>query len=69
MGLRERIEEEVRAALRATGATRGSRINVTSRVNRVIVRNVGGGDSAASAEQSAPIIQEPPAKPGEQPSG
>jgi hypothetical protein len=64
MGLRERIEQEVRAAIREAKAQRGARINVVSRVNKVVVRNVGGpsgGRAAATAEQSAPIVQEPPA--------
>lgn len=59
MGLRERIEREVRAALKQAGAE-GGRINVTGRVNKVIVRNVGGGAAAATADQQAPIVQEPP---------
>ncbi len=64
MGLRDRIEHEVRAAIREAKAQRGGRINVVSRVNKVVVRNVGrpgGRSAAATAEQIAPIVQEPPA--------
>ena len=60
MGLRERIERELRAALRQAAAHGGGRVNVASRVNKVVVRNVGGGTAEASAEQTAPIVQEPP---------
>jgi hypothetical protein len=59
MGLRERIERELRAALRAAEAHGGGHVNVAGRVNKVVVRNVGGGAAAASAEQTAPIVQEP----------
>jgi hypothetical protein len=61
MGLRDRIERQIRDAFRNANADGGARINISSRVNRVVVRNVGGGHSAASAEQTAPIVQEPPA--------
>jgi hypothetical protein len=61
MGLRDRIERQIREAFRNAEAEGGTRINFTSRVNRVVVRNVGGGHSSASAEQTAPIVQEPPA--------
>jgi hypothetical protein len=60
MDLRQRLEREIRAAIQAAGAHSGSRVNVARRVNRVIVANVGeSGTAAASAEQSAPIIQDP----------
>jgi hypothetical protein len=63
VGLRERIEREVRAARRQAaaqgGQVKGGQVNVSHRVNKVVVRNVGGGSSAASAEQTAPIVQEP----------
>jgi hypothetical protein len=59
MGLKERIERELRAALRQAAAQKGGRINVARRVNTVVVRNVGGGAAAASAEQTAPIVQDP----------
>ncbi|MDQ6617899.1 MAG: hypothetical protein M3083_24940 [Actinomycetota bacterium] len=58
MGLRERIEREVRAALKQAAA-QGGQVNVARRVNKVIVRNVGGGTAQASAEQTAPIVQGP----------
>jgi hypothetical protein len=65
MGLRDRIERQIREAFRnANGEANeegGTRINITRRVNRVVVRNIGGGHSAASAEQTAPIVQDPPA--------
>jgi hypothetical protein len=62
MGLRERIEHQIRQALRQAEAQGGSHINISTRVNRVIVRNVGnGGHASATAEQTAPIVQEPPA--------
>jgi hypothetical protein len=35
----------------------GGQVNVAHRVNKVVVRNVGGGVAAASAEQTAPIVQ------------
>jgi hypothetical protein len=60
MGLRDRIERQIRDAFRTANAQGGARINISSRVNRVIVRNVDGGHSSASAEQTAPIVQEPP---------
>jgi hypothetical protein len=63
MGLRERIEQQVRAAIRDAKTHGGGRINVVSRVNKVVVRNVGasgGGAAEATAEQTAPIVQEPP---------
>jgi hypothetical protein len=62
MGLRERIEREVRAAIRHATTTGGGRINVVTRTNKVVVRNVGGsgGRAHAHAEQTAPIVQEPP---------
>ncbi|HEX3425011.1 MAG TPA: hypothetical protein VHT30_02700 [Acidimicrobiales bacterium] len=59
MGLRERIEAQIRQALRDAQAKGGGRINVATRVNQVVVRNVGGGEAAAHAEQNAPIVQEP----------
>lgn len=59
MGLRQRIEREIRAALQAAATQGGSRVNVTGRLNEVIVSNVGdGGTAAASADQTAPIIQD-----------
>ncbi|MDQ1415385.1 MAG: hypothetical protein QOF81_998 [Acidimicrobiaceae bacterium] len=63
MGLRERIEQEVRAAIREARAHGGARVNVVSRVNKVVVRNVGepGTTAEATAEQTAPIVQQPPA--------
>lgn len=59
MGLRERIERDFKAALRRAEVQRSHRMNVAGRVNAVVVRNVGGGSAAASAEQTAPIFQGP----------
>lgn len=59
MGLRERIEAQVRQALRDAQAKGGGRINIAARVNQVVVRNTGGGHTSAHAEQTAPIVQEP----------
>jgi hypothetical protein len=59
MGLREHIERQIREAFRQGNARGGARINIASRVNRVVVDNVGGGHGAASAEQNAPIVQQP----------
>jgi hypothetical protein len=64
MGLRERIERQIRDAFRSANPQRSGRINISTRVNRVVVRNVGGGHNSASAEQTAPIVQEP-AAPGD----
>jgi hypothetical protein len=59
MGLRQRIEREIRAALQAAASQGGSRVNVSGRVNKVIVGNVGdGGTARASAEQAAPVVQD-----------
>ena len=63
MGLRERIEREVRETLRRAQASGGGHVNVTTRLNRVVVSNTGGGQAWASAEQTAPIVQEPPSAP------
>lgn len=61
MGLRDRLQAEVRAALRQA-AREGGQVNRATRVNAVIVYNVGGGSTptttAASAEQHAPIVQD-----------
>lgn len=57
MGLRARIEREVRAALRQAATQQEGRVNVVRRVNSVVVGNVGGGSAEATAEQSAPIVQ------------
>ena len=59
MGLRERIERELEAALRAVEADEGGQVNVARRVNAVVVRNVGAGTAAAASEQTAPIVQTP----------
>ena len=60
MGLRERIERELKAALQRAEAQGGGHVNVSQRVNAVVVRNVGGGGiAAASSEQTAPIVQTP----------
>ena len=59
MGLRERIERELKEALRRAETQGGGRVNVSRRVNAVIVRNVGGGTAAAASEQTAPIVQTP----------
>jgi len=59
MGLRQRIERELKAALRRAEGQSIHRVNVAGRVNAVIVRNVGGGTAAASAEQTTPIFQGP----------
>lgn len=56
MGLRQRIEREIRAALQAASARGGSQVNVATRVNRVIQQGIdwvahSGKDFATMSSQ------------------
>jgi hypothetical protein len=57
MGLRQRLETQLRDTLRQA-ARHGGRINRTGRSNVIVVHNSGPGTTAASARQDAPIIQD-----------
>lgn len=59
MALRERIEQEIREAVRKAQTRGGGRVNVATRLNRVVVSNTGGGQAHAHAQQTAPIVQQP----------
>ncbi len=64
MGLRGRLERQIRAIVNEAAA-HGGRVNVAGRANWVVVRNEGegGATATASAEQIAPIVQVPPREP------